>query len=123
MHNVFVFGMLKRGQPNFYLMKNPRNGKAVFIAEGKTEEKFPVVIVSRCNIPFMLPVSGVGKVCQLSLCLYIALLINILCSCLHLQVYLAYSCAFNNPKYNYKLTATVNNNCHYITEKRQQKRN
>lgn len=92
MHNVFVFGTLKRGQPNFYLMENPKNGKAVFIAEGKTEEKFPVVIVSRCNIPFMLPVPGVGKVCVLtlivykfSLCLYIALLINILCSCLHLK--------------------------------------
>lgn len=104
MHNVFVFGTLKRGQSNFYLMENPRNGKAVFIAEDKTEEKFPVIIVSRCNIPFMLPVSEVGKVCvpilivyQLSLCLYIALLINILCSCFAFTSVFSLFCAFNNP--------------------------
>ncbi|CAG2191456.1 gamma-glutamylaminecyclotransferase C-like [Mytilus galloprovincialis] len=60
-HNVFVFGTLKRGQPNFYLLEDAGNGLAVYLADGVTEEKFPVVIASSCNIPFMLPVAGKGK--------------------------------------------------------------
>lgn len=62
-HKVFVFGTLKHGQPNHNLMQDTANGKAVLIGRGVTRESFPVVIASRCNIPFMLPVTGKGKVC------------------------------------------------------------
>lgn len=65
-HNVFVFGTLKRGQPNFYLLEDAGNGLAVYLGDGVTEEKFPVVISSSCNIPFMLPVAGKGKVIFIS---------------------------------------------------------
>ena len=64
MIRVFVYGTLKRGQPNHHLLENVENGKATFIGEGKTEKKYPLIIASRCNLPFLLNVEGTGKVSQ-----------------------------------------------------------
>lgn len=57
---VFVYGTLKRGQPNHYLMTDAKNGIAKFITEAKTCEKFPLVIATRYNIPFLLNQPGTG---------------------------------------------------------------
>lgn len=62
MIRVFVYGTLKRGQPNHHLIENVENGKALFIGEGKTVVKYPLIIASRCNIPFLLPVEGTGEI-------------------------------------------------------------
>lgn len=58
---VFVYGTLKRGQPNHYLMTDVNNGVARFIANAKTTAKYPLVIATRYNIPFLLDKSGVGE--------------------------------------------------------------
>lgn len=41
---IFVYGTLKRGQPNNFLLTNRDNGIARFLGEGKTSEKYPLVI-------------------------------------------------------------------------------
>lgn len=58
---VFVYGTLKRGQPNHYWLTNTDNGLASFLANGTTKSRFPLVISTRYNIPFLLNKPGVGK--------------------------------------------------------------
>lgn len=59
---VFVYGTLKKGFANHYLMENVRNGTAQFITTGHTKEAFPLVVGTDAHIPFMLPLKGQGKV-------------------------------------------------------------
>lgn len=59
-YRVFVYGTLKRGQPNHYLMKDATNGEAKFISTAKTTTKFPLIIATRYNIPFLLDYPSVG---------------------------------------------------------------
>ncbi len=65
-HLVFVYGTLKRGQPNFSVMKSSA-GQAEFVAEGQTAEKYPLVIASRYNIPYLLDKPGIGHVSSLQI--------------------------------------------------------
>jgi gamma-glutamylaminecyclotransferase len=58
---VFVYGTLKRGQPNHYLLTDGSNGFSKFIANATTSEKFPLVVATRYNIPFLLHRAGVGE--------------------------------------------------------------
>ncbi|KAG8236472.1 hypothetical protein J437_LFUL016972 [Ladona fulva] len=53
-HKVFVYGTLKRGEPNHNWITDPNNGKAVFLGNGKTKKRFPLIIGTRYNIPFLL---------------------------------------------------------------------
>ncbi|ELT98237.1 hypothetical protein CAPTEDRAFT_218803 [Capitella teleta] len=62
MHQVFVYGTLKKGQPNHYLMNDPSRGVARFISEGLTVQRFPLVIASRNHIPCVLNEEGSGNV-------------------------------------------------------------
>lgn len=41
---IFVYGTLKRGERNFYVLNSKENGFSQFQVEGKTKEKFPLVI-------------------------------------------------------------------------------
>jgi gamma-glutamylaminecyclotransferase len=59
---VFVYGTLKRGQPNHYLMQDLKNGNAKFISKAKTSEKFPLVVATRYSIPFLLNKPGFGEI-------------------------------------------------------------
>lgn len=52
--NVFIYGTLKRDQPNHYFLVEPNNGIARFLCTGKTVNKFPLVIATRHNLPFLL---------------------------------------------------------------------
>ena len=61
MFRVFVYGTLKRNEPNNHWFKE-ENGIAKFICTGKTTNKFPLVIGSRYNIPFLLDQPGTGHV-------------------------------------------------------------
>lgn len=58
--NVFVYGTLKSGEPNHYWLTDVKNGGATFIGAGKTKTKFPLIIGSRFNVPFLLNQPGVG---------------------------------------------------------------
>ena len=61
---VFVYGTLKKGQPNHYLMiDNPeKNGIARFYAQALSVNKYPLVVASHAHIPCMLDVKGQGHV-------------------------------------------------------------
>lgn len=41
---VFVYGTLKRGEPNYHWLTSLENGVAKFIGEGTTVKKFPLVV-------------------------------------------------------------------------------
>ncbi|XP_071942372.1 putative gamma-glutamylcyclotransferase CG2811 [Antedon mediterranea] len=56
----FVYGTLKRGQPNHHLLQNPSNGKGKYLGTAKTYEKWPLVVGSRHNIPYILDCPGKG---------------------------------------------------------------
>ncbi|OQV14503.1 putative gamma-glutamylcyclotransferase [Hypsibius exemplaris] len=58
-HLVFVYGTLKAGEPNHDFLQPPHD--AVFIGKGATVERFPLVIASRYNIPFVLDAVGQGN--------------------------------------------------------------
>uniref|UniRef100_A0A3B4XGR1 Gamma-glutamylaminecyclotransferase n=1 Tax=Seriola lalandi dorsalis TaxID=1841481 RepID=A0A3B4XGR1_SERLL len=60
MSRVFVYGTLKKGQPNYFRMFNSTNGKAEFIASACTTEKYPLVIAGKHNVPFLLNIPGQG---------------------------------------------------------------
>lgn len=65
LQRVFLYGTLKRGEPNHALMANAENGYAKFLGLGKTLVKYPLVIATKYNIPFMLKKPGVGNVSSL----------------------------------------------------------
>ena len=58
---VFVYGSLKKGEPNHPWITNPKHGKAKFWAKGQLVRPHPLIISSRYNIPYMLDAPGVGK--------------------------------------------------------------
>ena len=53
-HIVFVYGILKRGQPNYHVITNEDNGSATLVSMAKTVEKWTLVIATRFNVPFLL---------------------------------------------------------------------
>ena len=61
---VFVYGTLKRGFANHYLLQNNLDGVSRFVTKGHTKEAFPLVVGTDGYIPFMLPLKGQGKVCK-----------------------------------------------------------
>ncbi|CAH0599924.1 unnamed protein product [Chrysodeixis includens] len=60
MHNVFVYGTLKRDEPNNYWLVDKKNGHSSFVGEGTTKIKYPLVIATKYNIPFLLHKPGTG---------------------------------------------------------------
>lgn len=60
MTQIFVYGTLKRGQPNHHCMFDTANGKAEFLATACTTQKYPLVIATQHNIPFLLNIPGNG---------------------------------------------------------------
>ncbi|XP_038125831.1 gamma-glutamylaminecyclotransferase C-like [Cyprinodon tularosa] len=61
MNRVFVYGSLKRAQPNYPYMTDSNNGKAEFLATAVTVQKYPLVIATKYNIPFLLNLPGQGN--------------------------------------------------------------
>ncbi|XP_075548103.1 gamma-glutamylaminecyclotransferase-like isoform X4 [Dermacentor variabilis] len=59
-HNVFVYGTLKTGEPNNSVINDSKNGKAILIGTAVTVKKWPLVIASSYNIPYLLHCEGKG---------------------------------------------------------------
>lgn len=59
-HNVFVYGTLKQNEPNHHWLTNPKNGQSKFIAVGRTRTKYPLIIATKYNIPFLLYKPDIG---------------------------------------------------------------
>jgi len=61
-HVVFVYGTLKRGQPNHYLLA--KFGSYKFFGTGCTEQNYPLIIETRtrANLPYLLDAPGKGQV-------------------------------------------------------------
>ena len=57
-HFVFVYGTLKKNEPNHYVMTSTPG----FISNGETLTKYPLVIASKFNIPYLLDKAGTGHV-------------------------------------------------------------
>ena len=61
-HRVFVYGSLKRGEPNYYRFQDESNGRAAFLGEAKLCDRYPLVVATKYNIPMILDTPGTGKV-------------------------------------------------------------
>lgn len=71
---VFVYGTLKSGEPNHYVLQNGGKGlqelkldnfqAAQFVSKGKTIQKYPLVIASKWNIPYLLDKKNTGNEIQ-----------------------------------------------------------
>ncbi|XP_072030127.1 uncharacterized protein [Amphiura filiformis] len=59
-HIVFVYGTLRRGHKNQYVLTERGNGQAVYVGQARTVEKWPLVIGTKFNIPFVLYKPGYG---------------------------------------------------------------
>lgn len=59
---VFIYGTLKRGEPNESVMTNLVTGMQRFVGTGKTVNAYPLIIASEYNIPFCLDKPGIGNV-------------------------------------------------------------
>ena len=65
-HRIFMYGTLKKGQPNYFRLQDPSKfGVASFLGEAKLTKRYPMVIASKYNIPFLLAKEGDGKVSNL----------------------------------------------------------
>ncbi|KAK2584816.1 hypothetical protein KPH14_007129 [Odynerus spinipes] len=60
LHRIFVYGTLKRGEPNHKLIQDAANGYAKFLGLAKTTTTYPLIIATKYNIPFLLKKSGIG---------------------------------------------------------------
>lgn len=65
LHQVFVYGTLKRGEPNEHEMTNEQTGYSRFIGTARSLDKYPLIVSTRFNIPFLLKNPGVGQVVSL----------------------------------------------------------
>lgn len=63
---VFVYGTLKRNEPNYHVIDPAKHqcpettGVSKFVGSARTETLFPLVIGTRFNIPFLLDKPGHG---------------------------------------------------------------
>ncbi|XP_056308826.1 gamma-glutamylaminecyclotransferase C-like [Danio aesculapii] len=60
MTHVFLYGTLKKGQPNHPELLNSDNGQAEFITCAQTVDKYPLVIATKDKYPFLLNLPGSG---------------------------------------------------------------
>lgn len=62
MNKVFVYGTLKSNQPNGFYMGDNSIGIAKYLCKGRTEKRYPLVIVGEFNLPGLLKKEDSGKV-------------------------------------------------------------
>jgi len=59
---IFVYGTLKKGEPNNYLLNDETIGTSKFLGKAKLIDKYPLVLSPSSNVPLLLPKKGTGKV-------------------------------------------------------------
>ncbi|RZB39589.1 gamma-glutamylcyclotransferase [Asbolus verrucosus] len=59
-HKVFVYGTLKREEPNHNWFSKDTEGYFKFLCDARTVEKYPLIIGTKYNIPFLLYSPGRG---------------------------------------------------------------
>ena len=62
---IFVYGTLKKGEPNHYLLNDKTIGNSKFLGKAKLIDEYPLVISPNSNVPILLPKKGTGKVSNL----------------------------------------------------------
>jgi len=55
---VFVYGTLKKDEPNHHWLADSTKGMARFVGKAKLANKYPLVIASKFNIPFLMDTTG-----------------------------------------------------------------
>ena len=60
---IFVYGTLKKNEPNHSLLLSLN---ARFCAQVITVDRWPLIIATKRNVPFLLYTNEAGKVCDLS---------------------------------------------------------
>ena len=58
LHKVFVYGTLKKGQPNEHHMSTQGDFVSNFISYARTVERRPLIIASDANVPMILDMEG-----------------------------------------------------------------
>ncbi len=61
-HLLFTYGTLKHHEPNHFQFNDLNNGKAQFIANAVTHKKWPLVVTTKWNLPFLIYRQGEGHV-------------------------------------------------------------
>ena len=61
-YRIFVYGTLKTGEPNKWHLDEVKHGKARFLGTAQTVNKYPLVVATKFNIPFLLAAEGTGHV-------------------------------------------------------------
>ena len=61
-YKVFMYGTLKKGQPNHHVLCDPEHGSSRLVGTARTQHRFPLVVATNCNIPFLLLKKGSGHV-------------------------------------------------------------
>ena len=59
--DVFVYGTLKKLQPNHHHLLNTSLGGASYQGPFRTQESWPLIIATKANLPCLLPVKNLGK--------------------------------------------------------------
>jgi gamma-glutamylaminecyclotransferase len=57
---VFVYGTLKKGEPNHHWLSNTQHGFQEFVGAARMVKRFPLVIASRYNVPYLLDLADEG---------------------------------------------------------------
>lgn len=57
---IFLYGTLKVGHKNHHLIQDKANGVAKLLCKACTPVKYPLVVATKYNIPFMLNRPGLG---------------------------------------------------------------
>ncbi|KAG5899877.1 hypothetical protein JTB14_012340 [Gonioctena quinquepunctata] len=60
LHKVFVYGTLKKGEPNHSWFSKSTVGYYRYLSDARTVEKYPLIIATKYNIPFILQSPGNG---------------------------------------------------------------
>lgn len=58
LHKVFVYGTLKTGEPNHHVFGSGVNGYFKLLCDAATSEKYPLILGTKYNIPFLLHQPG-----------------------------------------------------------------